>query len=123
MGADAATPVADQLRGRRRLTALTSEDDLASGFGLTPAEIRLVLRLASGLPLREAAKAIGVSYETARTKLKFVFQKTGVRRQAELILLLTRPREQHERDAPSRVRRAPRTYRENGFTARPRQRR
>jgi len=102
---------------------LISEDDLASGFGLTPGEIRLVLRLASGLPLREAAEAIGISYQTARTKLKFVFQKTGVRRQAELVLLLTRPREQHERDTPSRVRRAPRTYRDTGFTARTRQRR
>jgi len=67
-----------------------SEHDVQSAFGLTPSESRLAVRLASGLSLREAAQALGISYQTVRTKLKFVFQKTGVRRQAELILLLTR---------------------------------
>ena len=69
---------------------MISEAELASAFALTPSEIRLTLRLASGLSLREAAPTLGISYQTARTKLKFVFQKTGARRQAELILLLAR---------------------------------
>jgi DNA-binding CsgD family transcriptional regulator len=67
-----------------------TEDDLRSNYGLTPSEIRLTLRLAAGLTLREVAGALGISYQTARTKLKFVFRKTGVRRQTQLILLVAR---------------------------------
>jgi DNA-binding CsgD family transcriptional regulator len=59
-------------------------------FGLTPAEARLVLRLVSGDSLRSAAKALGVQYETVRTHLKSIFQKTETRRQAELVILVIR---------------------------------
>jgi len=38
--------------------------------------------------LREAAKVRATSYETARWRLKILFQKTGTHRQAELIRLL-----------------------------------
>jgi DNA-binding CsgD family transcriptional regulator len=69
---------------------LLSEHQLKSVFGLTASEILLTLRLFAGDTLREAAQALGISYETARTKLKFIFQKTKTRRQTELILLLAR---------------------------------
>ena len=69
---------------------MLTEDDLRSTYGLTPSEIRLTLRLAAGDALRKAANEIGISYQTARTRLKFIFQKTGVRRQAELVLLVAR---------------------------------
>ena len=69
---------------------MLTEDDLRSTYGLTPSEIRLTLRLAAGDALRQAANEIGISYQTARTRLKFIFQKTGVRRQAELVLLVAR---------------------------------
>ncbi|HVZ51474.1 MAG TPA: hypothetical protein VG986_05880 [Pseudolabrys sp.] len=71
---------------------MLSEHQLKTAFGLTASEILLTLRLFGGETLREAARALGISYETARTKLKFIFQKTGTRRQAELILLLARYR-------------------------------
>jgi DNA-binding CsgD family transcriptional regulator len=63
---------------------------LKNRFGLTPAEARVVLRLVSGDSLRSAAKALGVQYETVRTHLKSVFQKTGTRRQAELVIVVIR---------------------------------
>lgn len=67
---------------------LLSEDDLKSTYGLTVGESRLALRLLAGASLREAAQGLGITYETARTKLKFIFRKTGTHRQAELVLLL-----------------------------------
>ena len=63
---------------------------LKNRFGLTSAEARLVLRLVSGDSLRAAAKALGVQYETVRTHLKSIFQKTGTRRQAELVIVVVR---------------------------------
>lgn len=54
-------------------------------FGCTPSEARLAQLLAEGNELREAARAMGVTYGTARGYLKLVFQKTGVRTQAQLV--------------------------------------
>jgi DNA-binding CsgD family transcriptional regulator len=63
---------------------------LQATFDLTPAEARLVLRLVAGDSLKSSAKALGIGYETARTTLKAVFQKTGTRRQTELVILVIR---------------------------------
>ena len=63
----------------------TLETILRDRFALTPAEIRLVLRLDRGMRLRDAADAEKIAYETARTRLKTIFGKLGVIRQAELI--------------------------------------
>jgi DNA-binding CsgD family transcriptional regulator len=59
-------------------------------FGLTAAETRLALRLLTGESLRSAAAALGITYESARSQLKAIFQKTGTHRQGELIALLAR---------------------------------
>ncbi|MGH7042098.1 MAG: helix-turn-helix transcriptional regulator, partial [Acetobacteraceae bacterium] len=48
-------------------------------------EIRLVQALIAGASLREAAEAARITYETARTYLKSVFQKTETSRQGELV--------------------------------------
>ena len=61
---------------------------LRAEFGLTPAEARLVLRLVAGDALRSSAKALRIGYETARTTLKSVFQKTGTCRQAKLVIVI-----------------------------------
>src|SRR5262245_23730918 len=61
-------------------------DFLETRFDLTPAQARLVVLLFAGASLRSCAKALGIKYETARTYLKSVFQKTGTHRQAELVL-------------------------------------
>ena len=62
-------------------------------FDLTHAQARLALFLAEGGTIAEYAEAMGIKTSTVRTHLKSVFAKTGVKRQAELaILLLDRAR-------------------------------
>src|SRR5262245_51409150 len=57
-------------------------------FGLTPAEARLALHLVAGETLRSAEAKLSMTYETARTHLKSIFQKTGTCRQAELVVVI-----------------------------------
>ena len=61
---------------------------LKDEFNLAPAEVRLLLRLIEGKSLRSSAAALGITYETARTALKRIFQKTGTCRQAELVVMI-----------------------------------
>ncbi len=44
----------------------------------------------TGTPPREASERLGVTENTVRQTLEAVFAKTGVNRQAELVLLLLR---------------------------------
>jgi DNA-binding CsgD family transcriptional regulator len=64
--------------------------DLAMMFGLSPAEKRLVVRLNEGDDVRSAALNLRISLHTARTQLKSVFAKTGLRTQSALLTFLTR---------------------------------
>lgn len=63
---------------------------LAAHFGLTPAEVRLCRLLVDGGSLADAAARLGISYGTARQRIKIIFQKTQTSRQSELCLLLAR---------------------------------
>jgi DNA-binding CsgD family transcriptional regulator len=67
-----------------------SVDRLRTLFGLTRAEARLAGCLAAGDDLASAAERLGVSQGTLRGALKAIFRKTGAKRQAELVGLLTR---------------------------------
>jgi DNA-binding CsgD family transcriptional regulator len=71
-------------------TGFESVDRLRSVFGLTRAEARLAGCLAAGDDLASAAIRLGVSQGTLRGALKAIFRKTGAKRQAELVGLLTR---------------------------------
>ena len=75
-------PLVVAIEGRE----IAQADFLEARFGLSPAEARLVALLIAGASLRSCAKALGITYETARTYLKSVFYKTGTHRQAELVL-------------------------------------
>ena len=55
---------------------------------MAPAEARLALHLVAGETLRSAAVKLSISYETARTCLKKIFNKTGTCRQAELVIVI-----------------------------------
>jgi DNA-binding CsgD family transcriptional regulator len=57
-------------------------------FDLTPGEAKIAALIGSGEQPRETAVKLGIAEETARSVLKRVFSKTGVRRQAELVALL-----------------------------------
>jgi len=62
-----------------------SEEALVAFFGLSPAEARLTQQLALGQAVEAAAQALGISRNTAKTQLKKVFAKVGVKRQPELV--------------------------------------
>lgn len=65
-----------------------SADHLRHHFGLTAAEAAVAVDVISGDGLKASARRLGMSLETARTHLRHIFGKTGVRRQAELVRLL-----------------------------------
>lgn len=63
-------------------------DTFQSLYGLTKAEAKLAALLVEGCNISDAAEKNRVTRETVRSQLKAVFQKTGTRRQAELVRLL-----------------------------------
>jgi len=60
----------------------------ARHFGLTPAQAALAHELIAGDGVDAAAGRLGLSRATVRTHLVRLFQKTGTRRQAELVRLM-----------------------------------
>ena len=62
---------------------------VAALFGLTPAEARVFEQIVAGRTVAEASDALGIGRSTVRTHLLRLFDKTGVRRQAELIQIAT----------------------------------
>lgn len=65
---------------------------LQQRFGLTSAEVELALALVETGSRKAAASDRGVSDATARTQLTSIFDKTGVRRQTDLVRLLLEER-------------------------------
>jgi DNA-binding CsgD family transcriptional regulator len=63
-------------------------DDAAHYFGLTRAERRLLKLLFEGMSLKSAASSLGVARTTARSHLQRIFDKTGRRRQSDLVRLV-----------------------------------
>lgn len=62
-------------------------------FGLTSRELEICEHLLADLPLKSIADVLGITYQTARTHVKSINRKLGVRSQAELIrhLMMLRP--------------------------------
>jgi DNA-binding CsgD family transcriptional regulator len=61
---------------------------LAKIYGLTPAELRVLLAMSPGLGIKEAADILGIGETTAKTHLQRIFSKTGTSKQTELTILL-----------------------------------
>jgi DNA-binding CsgD family transcriptional regulator len=57
-------------------------------YGLTKKEAIVAAKLAEGKPIERLAEELGMRYETARTHLRRIFDKTGTTRQAALVTLL-----------------------------------
>ena len=72
------------LRGDRSSSADRCEQ-LCDVFDLTPSEARLAWSMAQGLSIAEAAKAHGLTVETARNYSKKIYAKTGARGQVDLV--------------------------------------
>ena len=56
-------------------------------YSLTGSELRVLLAMAPGLSVKEAAEVLGISETTAKTHLQHVYSKTGTSKQTELMLL------------------------------------
>ncbi len=84
MGSAAAHVAAVLLISDPDVDARPLRDVLRRLYRLSEKEAELAVRIADGQRLDAAAKETGISYETARSYLKAVFGKLGVRRQAEL---------------------------------------
>lgn len=67
----------------------TAGHTINSSFGLTTAEARLAAKLVQGMRVADAGGELGMTPSTARWHLKNIFAKTGTRRQADLLRLLT----------------------------------
>jgi DNA-binding CsgD family transcriptional regulator len=63
---------------------------VASHYKLTPSELRVLHALLEmdGGGVRAIAKALGVAQATVKTHLQHIFQKTGTRRQIDLVKLV-----------------------------------
>lgn len=72
----------DVLMLRRKL------EKAAETFALSPAQLALSERLASGQELARAASDLGVSINTVRTQLRRMFEKTNTHSQTGLVSLL-----------------------------------
>ena len=66
----------------------TDGEAFARLYGLTGAELKVLLTLAPGVTAKEAAGALGLREPTIKTHLKRIYEKTGMSRQSELIRLL-----------------------------------
>jgi DNA-binding CsgD family transcriptional regulator/PAS domain-containing protein len=66
----------------------TTERVLRKLYDLTPAEARLTAILTQGKGVIDACAELEVTSNTARTHLKRVFQKTGARRQSDLVKIV-----------------------------------
>jgi DNA-binding CsgD family transcriptional regulator/PAS domain-containing protein len=62
---------------------------LTTLFDLTPAEARVLLRIGSGLSASRSAVSLGIGENTLKTHLNRIFAKTGTRRQADLVKLIS----------------------------------
>lgn len=68
--------------------AAAASDAFKALFELTPAEGAVLDHAAVGQTNAQTAEALGVSLATVKTHLQHIFDKTGVRRRAELVKLV-----------------------------------
>ena len=89
LATSASNPPAFALYFGRNRTQLPSRmaERVANLLSITPTEARLVVLLAEGRNLREAAVRMKVTLTTARTYCKRALAKTGTSRQADLVRL------------------------------------
>jgi DNA-binding CsgD family transcriptional regulator len=66
------------------------EELVAALFGLSRAEARLAIGMLMGRSATECARLAGVGVATIRSQLHSIFTKTGVKRQAQLVGLLSK---------------------------------
>lgn len=90
--ADIRTALKGRVKHNARVTGVRvpTVAALQDAWAMTRAEARVARRLAEGASLKQIAKALGISEETARTHAKRAMQKSDTHRQAELVALMLR---------------------------------
>jgi DNA-binding CsgD family transcriptional regulator len=71
-----------------RNTTKPSDEQLKAFYGLTSAQARVAAALYAGNNINEAAEALHISVNTARSHMRNIYAKVGVRTQSELLGLL-----------------------------------
>ena len=69
------------------VTAHFPDEAFARLYGLTGGELRVLVAMAPGLAVKEAAEILGISETTAKTHLQHIYIKTGTSKQTELMHL------------------------------------
>ena len=59
-------------------------------YGLTAAELRVVLALKPNMTQHQVARVLGISVETVKTHMRHIFEKTDTARQADITALISR---------------------------------
>ncbi|RTL53634.1 MAG: LuxR family transcriptional regulator [Bradyrhizobiaceae bacterium] len=72
---------------KRELNYRSASESIARAYGLTSAELRVLLSIVEVGGVPEVAAALGIAETTVKTHLHRVFSKTGTRRQADLAKL------------------------------------
>jgi DNA-binding CsgD family transcriptional regulator len=70
------------------LSAPSPPEAVAKTYKLTPSELRVLLAVIEVGGAPEVAEALGIAESTVRFHLKRLFEKTGTRRQADLVKLM-----------------------------------
>ncbi len=86
-GIGMANAVASVFVRKVKLDGNSYGDLIARTFGLTPAELRVLLAIVDVGGVPEAAETLGIAETTVKTHLYRVFSKTGASRQADLVKL------------------------------------
>jgi DNA-binding CsgD family transcriptional regulator len=73
---------------RAQLDAPTMPEVIAKHYGLTPTELRVLLAVFESGGVADIAETLGISQATAKTHLRRLFDKTGTKRQADLVKLV-----------------------------------
>ena len=74
----------------------TDDAFLQRVLAIPPAQTRLALALFNGSTVKQASLALGLKEDSARQYLKRIFEKTGARRQADLIRLVGQTLKQND---------------------------
>ena len=73
---------------RAALETPSPPEAIAKTYRLTPTELRVLLAIVKVGGVPEVAEALGVAAETVKTHLGHLYEKTGARRQADLVKLV-----------------------------------
>lgn len=73
---------------RAELHIETAPEALIRAYGLTPAELRVLLAIVEIGGAPEVAEALGISETTVKFHLRRLYEKTGGRRHADLVKLV-----------------------------------